>query len=50
MMTFVSKPPQVGEVPTLARPQQGIARAGPKTLDGVVQSHVTLETLRMLIA
>ena len=50
MMTFVSKPPQVGEVPTHVRHQQGIARAGLKTLDAVVQSHVTLEILRMSIA
>ena len=50
MMTFASKPLQVGEVPTHVRHQQVIARAGQKTLDAVVQSHVTLETLRMLIA
>ena len=50
MMTFVSKPPQVGEVSTHVRYQQDIARAGLKTLDAVVQSHVTLEILRMSIA
>ena len=47
MMTFASKTLHFGEVPTHVRPQPSIAQVGLKTLDAVVQSHVTLEILRI---